>query len=75
MTEPTTLHTARAMGAEKFKIPSAAAQADRLAGELGELATAAEWKRSAIVYARDRRSKAEYVDLDKIDEKMALEQK
>lgn len=35
-----------------FVIPSDPGRADALAGELGELATATEWKRAAIVYAR-----------------------
>ena len=35
-----------------FTIPAKPAEADALAGELGELATATEWKRAAIVYAR-----------------------
>jgi hypothetical protein len=35
-----------------FVIPAKAADADALAGELGGLATAVEWKRAAIVYAR-----------------------
>jgi hypothetical protein len=36
----------------RFVIPAKGADADKLAGELGELATATEWKRAAIVYAR-----------------------
>jgi cell division septum initiation protein DivIVA len=39
---------------QSFTIPADPGKADQLAGELGELATAAEWKRSAIVYARVR---------------------
>jgi hypothetical protein len=39
---------------EQFDIPPDPSAADGLAGELGELATAAEWKRAAIVYARVR---------------------
>jgi DNA N-6-adenine-methyltransferase (Dam) len=35
-----------------FVIPRDARKADNLAGELGELASATEWKRAAIVYAR-----------------------
>jgi hypothetical protein len=35
-----------------FTIPSDAGEADALAGELGALATATEWKRAAIVSAR-----------------------
>jgi WhiB family transcriptional regulator, redox-sensing transcriptional regulator len=35
-----------------FTIPADPTDADHLAGELGELATACEWKRAAIVYAR-----------------------
>ena len=35
-----------------FSIPSDPDQADDLASELGELASAAEWKRAALVYAR-----------------------
>jgi hypothetical protein len=38
----------------EFIIPGDAAKADTLASELGELATAIEWKRAAIVYARVR---------------------
>jgi hypothetical protein len=37
-----------------FTIPVDPAAADAMAGELGELATATEWKRAAIVYARVR---------------------
>jgi hypothetical protein len=37
-----------------FTIPSDPDKADHLATELGELATAAEWKRAALVYARVR---------------------
>jgi hypothetical protein len=36
----------------KFIIPGDPDKADDLAGELGELVTACEWKRAAIVYAR-----------------------
>jgi hypothetical protein len=39
---------------ERFTIPVDPHAADRVAGELGELATATEWKRAAIVYARVR---------------------
>jgi hypothetical protein len=56
---PVALDDAEAAGAEpqdssRFVIPGKAAEADALAGELGELATAVEWKRAAIVYARVR---------------------
>jgi hypothetical protein len=37
-----------------FVVPAKPGDADKLAGELGELATACEWKRAAIVYARVR---------------------
>jgi hypothetical protein len=37
---------------ETFTIPTDPSKADGLAGELGELATACEWKRAALVYAR-----------------------
>jgi DNA N-6-adenine-methyltransferase (Dam) len=37
-----------------FAIPRDPHQADRLAGDLGVLATATEWKRAAIVYSRVR---------------------
>jgi hypothetical protein len=37
-----------------FSIPSDPDKADHLATELGELATATEWKRAALVYARVR---------------------
>ncbi len=37
---------------ETFTLPIDPASADGMAGELGQLATAAEWKRAAIVYAR-----------------------
>ena len=37
-----------------FTIPADATAADSMAGELGEVATATEWKRAAIVYARVR---------------------
>jgi hypothetical protein len=37
-----------------FTIPSDPDKADHLATELGELATATEWKRAALVYARVR---------------------
>jgi hypothetical protein len=36
----------------RFTIPADPDQADALAGELGELATATEWRRAAIVYSR-----------------------
>lgn len=50
----------------KFVIPASPNEADDLSAELGEIATAAEWKRAALVYARvrvtanggDRRSEA-----------------
>lgn len=37
-----------------FTVPADPAAADAMAGELGALATATEWKRAAIVYARVR---------------------
>lgn len=37
-----------------FTLPSTPSDADNLATELGELATATEWKRAALVYARVR---------------------
>ena len=36
----------------RFTIPADPDQADALAGELGELASATEWRRAAIVYSR-----------------------
>lgn len=36
----------------RFTIPADPDQADALAGELRELATATEWRRAAIVYSR-----------------------
>jgi hypothetical protein len=42
------------MSAEKFIIPADPREADRLCGQLGELATAVGWKRSAITFARLR---------------------
>ena len=36
----------------RFTIPADPREADALAGELGELVTAAEWRRSALIYAR-----------------------
>jgi hypothetical protein len=39
---------------QRFRIPSDPASADQLASELGELATATEWKRAALVYSRVR---------------------
>ncbi len=36
----------------RFTIPADPDQADALAGELGELATATEWRRAALVYSR-----------------------
>jgi len=36
----------------RFTIPADPDQADALAGELGELASATEWRRAAIVYPR-----------------------
>jgi hypothetical protein len=39
---------------ERFTLPASAAEADALANELGVLATATEWKRSAVVYSRVR---------------------
>ncbi|MGZ4524859.1 MAG: hypothetical protein ACXVX7_00080 [Mycobacterium sp.] len=38
--------------ASTFAIPGDPGDADAMLGELGELATATEWKRAAIVYAR-----------------------
>jgi hypothetical protein len=37
---------------DKFRLPATAAEADKLVAELGQLATATEWKRAAIVHAR-----------------------
>ena len=39
---------------ESFTIPATASSADKLADELGGIATASEWGRSAIVYSRVR---------------------
>jgi hypothetical protein len=35
-----------------FTIPATPAEADKLAGELGEVASAYEWARAALVYCR-----------------------
>src|SRR5690242_9875076 len=39
---------------EKFLVPPSATEADQRARLLGEIATAIDWKRAAIVYARVR---------------------
>jgi hypothetical protein len=39
---------------ERFTLPATPDEADDLASELGELATSAEWRRAAIVFARVR---------------------
>lgn len=42
------------MSGERFTLPAKPADADNLATQLGQVVTATEWKRAAIVYARVR---------------------